>query len=141
LAQFEQLVQLVSSFYPLTKGKYGPDDLFTLSIILEEFDTQITTPYVLAEVSNLIKLLPSDAHTYCMALLKQITPTPEARYVPACELVAQDEFLTYGVADTSIIKAAEQPCLVLTDDFKLSGYMSGKGSDVLNFHQIKEVVL
>ena len=27
------------------------------------------------------------------------------------------------------------------DGFKLSGYMSGKGSNVLNFHQIKDVVM
>jgi uncharacterized protein YaiI (UPF0178 family) len=76
-----------------------------------------------------------------MALLKELTPTLEARYIPANELAARDEFLKYGVADTSIIKAAEQPCLVVTDDFKLSNYMSSKGSDVLNFHQVKEVIV
>ena len=124
-----------------TKGKYGRDDPLILDTILKEFAAQITTPYVLAEVSNLIKLLPSGADTFSMALLKQITPALEARYVPASELAAQDEFLTYGVADTSIIKAAEQQCLVLTNDFRLSNYMSGKGMDVLNFHHIKNVVV
>lgn len=124
-----------------TNGKYEPNDHLILNVILNEFDSQITTPYILAEVSNLIKLLPHEAPTFCMALLKQITPTLDARYVPADELAEQNVFLNYGVADTSIVKAAEEPCLVLTDDFKLSGYMNNQGMDVLNFHHIKHVVV
>jgi hypothetical protein len=124
-----------------TKGNYGPADFEILDLILNEFNIRITTPYILAEVSNLIKLLPAGADTFCRALLKDTIPSLDERYVPANELAEEDAFLVYGVADTSIVKAAEQPCLVLTDDFPLSGYMSAKGMDVLNFHQIKHVVV
>jgi hypothetical protein len=124
-----------------TKGNYGPDDSEILDLILNEFHLRITTPYVLAEVSNLIKLLPAGADTFCRELLRDTIPVLEEHYVPANELVEEDAFLIYGVADTSILKAAEHPYLVLTDDFKLSGYMSSQGMDVLNFHHIKDVVV
>jgi hypothetical protein len=86
-------------------------------------------------------LLPAGADTFCRELLKDTIPVLEEHYVPATELAGEDTFLLYGVADTSIVKAAEQPCLVLTDDFKLSDYMRGQGMDVLNFHHIKHVVV
>lgn len=123
-----------------TKGTYGPDDFQILDALLNEFGTRITTPYVLAETSNLIKLLPTGADIFCMELLNNTIPSLEERYVPAIELIEEAVFPTYGVTDTSIIKATEQSCLVLTDDFRLSGYMSTQGMDVLNFHQIKHVV-
>lgn len=64
----------------------------------------------------------------------------EERAVPAEELAKEDAFVTFGVADISIIKAAEDSCLVLTDDRKLSGYMDKIGMDALNFHDIKYAV-
>lgn len=120
-----------------TKGNYEPEDFGILDALLNKFTVIITTPHILAEVSNLIKLLPTGADTFCMELLWKTIPSLEERHISAGELAKEDVFPEYGVADTSILKAAEQPCLVLTDDFRLSGYMDKLGMDILNFHQIK----
>lgn len=120
-----------------TKGTYDPGDFDILNAMLERFRKRITTPHILAEVSNLVNQLPTGADTFCIELLKNIIPALQERTIPAEELAKENAFVAFGVADTSIIKAAQDPCLVLTDDFKLSGYMASNGMDVLNFHEIK----
>jgi len=120
-----------------TKGRYRPEDFELLDALLQRFSVQITTPHVLAEVSNLIKQLPTGADEFCMRLLKAAMHSLEEREVSAVEIAADDAFLDFGVADVSIMKAALTPCLVLTDDFGFSGYMSKNGMDALNFHEIK----
>lgn len=72
-----------------------------------------------------------------MELLWNTIPILEEHHISARELANEDTFLEYGVADTSILKAAGQPCLILTDDFRLSGYVDKLVLDILNFHQIK----
>lgn len=123
-----------------TKGTYESGDFDVLNAVLEMFRERITTPYLLAEVSNLINQLPTGADTFCIGLLKNTIPALQERAAPAKELTEEDAFVAFGVADTSIIKAAREPCLVLTDDFKLSGYMAANGMDVLNFHEVKYAI-
>ncbi len=121
-----------------TRGRYRPEDFEVLDALLKHFHVRITTPHILAEVSNLINTLPAGASQFCIELLRDTIPVLQERSVSANDLVEGDEFLVFGVADTSIIKAvASEPCLTLTDDFKLSGYMRENGMDVLNFHEIK----
>lgn len=120
-----------------TKGNYRPKDFGILDALLDEFDIRLTTPHILAEVSNLIKQLPVGADGFCMELLKAAISFLEERIIAASDLAKDEAFLEFGIADISIIKAAREPCLVLTDDFKLSGYMSKNGMDALNFHDIK----
>lgn len=123
-----------------TKGTYRPEDFEILDTLLNRFDIRITTPHILAEVSNLIKLLPAGADEFCMALLKNTIPSLQERTTPTLDLAAEAIFTTYGVADVSIVMAAKQPCLVLTDDFRLWGHMDSNGIDALNFHHVKYVV-
>jgi len=120
-----------------TKGNYRPEDFELLDAFLRSFRVRITTAHILAEVSNLIKQLPRGADEFCMELLKDTIPSLEERPVSAREIADEDALLAYGVADVSIIRAAQKPCLVLTDDFGLSGHMSKSGMDALNFHEIK----
>ncbi len=121
-----------------TRGRYLPEDFDVLDALLEHFEIRITTPRILAEVSNLINTLPSGASRFCIELLKNTIPTLRERNVPAIELARDEAFLAFGVADMSIVKVvASEPCLTLTDDFKLTGYMRENGMDVLNFHEIK----
>lgn len=121
-----------------TRGRYRPEDFEILDALLKNFHSRITTPHILAEVGNLINTLPAGASRFCIELLRNTIPVLQERNVSANDLVKDDEFLVFGVADMSIIKAAaSKPCLTLTDDFKLSGYMRDCGMDVLNFHEIK----
>lgn len=121
-----------------TRGRYGSEDFEVLDALLKNFHTRITTPHILAEVSNLINTLPAGASQFCIELLRNTIPALQERNVSANDLVKDDEFLVFGVADMSIVKVvASNPCLTLTDDFKLSGYMRDNGMDALNFHEIK----
>lgn len=123
-----------------TKGKYSSEDFEVLSAFLERFDKQIITPHVLTEVGNMLGQLKDPARELCFGLLKNVAPALEKRTVSVRELCEADAFVGLGVADSSIAKVAAQPCLVLTDDFRLSGYLDSIGIDALNFRQIKSLL-
>lgn len=127
---------LINSFKH-TKGKYTTKDFEILSALLERFSKQIITPHILAEVSNMLGQLKEPAKETCFGLLKEIVPSLEERVVSAQELCDHEAFVSLGVADTSIIKVASEPCLILTDDFRLSGYLDKTGVDTLNFRHVR----
>lgn len=120
-----------------TKGKYTTGDFDILSSILERFDCWITTPHILTEVSNMLGHLSDPARQFCFELLKRTIPSLNEHNVSGRELSKAETFVEFGVTDTSILKVAAKPYLVLTDDYRLSGYLNKAGMDALNFHHIK----
>jgi hypothetical protein len=128
--------QLINSFR-YTKGTYDTGDFEVLSNLLGRFDKQIITPHILTEVGNSLGQLTGPAKEACFELLKRIVPSLEERTVGSRELCEDDAFNELGVAETSIVKVTTEPCLVLTDDFHLSGYLDKIGVDAVNFRHIK----
>lgn len=120
-----------------TRGRYTTGDFERLAAVMEQFGNRITTPHILAEVSNMLGHLADSARETCFGLMKEIIPSLEERGVPAGDLSRDNMFVQFGVADSGIRKAAAEPCLVLTDDYRLSGYLDKIGIDALNFQHIK----
>ncbi len=120
-----------------TKGRYTTGDFDRLAALIEQFDSQITTPHILTEVSNMLGHLADPARETCFGLMKEIIPSLEERGVSAEDLSGDAMFVRFGVTDSGIRKSATKPCLVLTDDYPLAGYLDKIGVDVLNYHHIK----
>lgn len=128
--------QVINNF-KYTKGRYDTGDFDVLIALLERFDTRITTPHILTEVSNMLGQLSDPARTTCFELLKQTIPSLHELSISSTQLSDDEAFLKFGIADTAIRKVAEDSYLVLTDDFRLAGYLDRIGIDALNFHHIK----
>lgn len=119
-----------------TKDRFVAEDFETLMRVLKSFDTVVTTPHVLTEVSNLLGHLSGQTKATCFGLFAQHISSWNEKHTPAKNLSSSPAFVKFGMADVSIEDAA-QGYLILTDDFPLSGYLSSKGLDVLNFNNIR----
>ncbi len=50
-------------------------------------------------------------------------------------------FPKFGLTDTGIVHSARGRFLVLTDDFRLAGYLQRQGIDVVNFNYLRTAYL
>ena len=144
LAYFVGLYDDVSGYriinnFRYTRGRYDTGDFETLLALLERFDNRVTTPHILTEVSNMLGQLSEPARAACFDLLKRTMPPLNEVNVSGRRLSDDEAFTRFGVADTAVRIAAEGSYLVLTDDFRLSGYLDKIGVDVLNFHHVKRL--
>ncbi|MEP7287962.1 MAG: PIN domain-containing protein [Chloroflexota bacterium] len=116
---------------------FTEDDFAVLTETLDRFEKIITTPAILAEVSNLAGQLAEHLKpTFFDRFAMQITRLVEI-YTPSVELAALPQFKRFGLADTGILGLAKNNYLVITQDFRLSQYLQNAAIDVLNFNHIR----
>jgi hypothetical protein len=137
------LVRCVGGYLPdliprfsRTRGFTATDYKLLLGI-WSRFSRIWTTPSILAEVTNLIGQ-PQDAQG--KEILRSVINTIallEEEYVPSKSLTAEPHFITYGLTDTAIAALAKRNLLVLTDDFKLSQFLTSKGLHSVNFNHLR----
>ena len=131
--------RLINTF-KYTKDDYEVRDFDTLNTFLRHFDVLVTTPHILAEVSNIIiGGLKNPARDLCLGLIQETIPAAfHEHYPPANDLLAEDLFRTYGVADMGLLQSAKSgPYLVFTDDDRLSSYLNQVRVDTLSLPEIK----
>jgi hypothetical protein len=117
---------------------FTPSDFQTLKRFVTQFDLLITTPHVLAEVSNLSRMLPEPLHADLGITFRALLNGPLSELYSPCSEIANDlNFPRFGLTDTAIAMIAPKSHLVLTDDFSLYGLLSKRGVDVLNFNRIR----
>ncbi len=117
--------------------QFTVEDHATLIRILDFFDTVVTTPNILTEVSNLSGQLGEPVRSeYFKKFSSDITLLKE-EYVASQDVVAMQEFVRFGLTDAGLIYVTRGRYLVLTDDFRLSQYLQRAGVDVINFNHIR----
>lgn len=123
---------------------YSLEDYELLERLIKMFSILITTPYVLAEVSNLANSLSKqwqeDWLRNMAALLSchNCKPLFDECWTPAKQLVLKPEFLAFGLTDASLAELSGS-ALILTDDFRLSGFLRRKGVSILNFRDLRKM--
>lgn len=124
-----------------TADRFVSVDVDTLLVLLEGFDRLVVTPHVLTEVGNLLGGLANPAKTECLRVLaRTIRTVMYERRTPGSDLSRNAAFDVFGIADVSILDAANAgPYLVLADDLPLYAYLQGQGVDVLNFNEIRGI--
>jgi hypothetical protein len=60
-------------------------------------------------------------------------------YVAGADLARREPFVKLGITDTSVIEVAAAPYLVLTDDFRLYNFLADRGTEVLNFNNLRSL--
>lgn len=113
------------------------EDFDLLVQIWNFFNKVVTTPHILTEVNSLANQLSqnykSEFYTQFTSSLELI----EAHHQSAKTLSQNETFSRFGLTDTGIIQLVQGKYLVLTDDFRLSQYLSSIQVDAINFNHIR----
>jgi hypothetical protein len=117
--------------------QFAPEDWPLLTRLLALFPGVVTTPFILTEVNSLGGQLYEPARSTFLGFLSRRLSSVEERYSPSAELAVHSAFIKFGLTDSSIAQLAEAGHLVLTDDFRLSQFLGGKGHAVLNFNHVR----
>jgi rRNA-processing protein FCF1 len=117
--------------------QFIPADYDTLEDFLKPFPQIVVTPNILTEVNSLLNQLGEPERTQCLAIFGRGISGFDEQYVPSREIVAQDIFVRFGLTDTSILAAAKDRYLVLTDDLRLAQHLQSLDVDTVNFNNIR----
>ena len=116
---------------------FNEADFNQLRGFIGQFQKLVTTPHILAEVSNHADKIKGPNHgkffQQFIALIEQLDECSEA----SKSLAKADTFTRFGLTDTAISHLAKENVFVLTVDFPLSGYLQKKGVNAINFHNVR----
>lgn len=120
-----------------TRG-YSNEDYQLLLKVIDQFEKLVSTPHILAEVSNLTNgLYGSKLHDFYETLTHSLSTIIET-HIPAVAISRDYELSPYGLTDVGIVAAAKDNYLVLTDDLRVAGFAHQHCVDVVNFNHIRE---
>lgn len=97
----------------------------------------MTTPNILAEVNSLSQQLGEPDRAKLLDIFSKQIQILDEHYVESRIVSKREEFIRVGLTDSGIIDLSPTRYLVLTDDFRLSNYLSKNGIDVINFNHIR----
>jgi hypothetical protein len=116
---------------------YTENDFNLVAKFIKYFDRKITSPHILTETSDLL----GENCEFHIALKNDFIKLADEKYEPSLNLVEQDYFYQFGLADSSIIYAStnkyKESHLIFTVDGKLSGYLNTKGIDFVTLQLLK----
>ena len=112
-------------------------DFERLAAFIRRFKEVVTTPSILAEVSNLLGQLPESLrYSFCQHFAYALKDLHE-HYTPSRESGDEKAFPKFGLTDTAVLRAASGKYLVLTDDVRLTQYLLSQNVDVINFNRLR----
>ena len=114
---------------------YTVTDYENVKNIIEQHFQQklITTPNVLTEVNSLANKLTGDYKAIFTQLFSNFLNQMDEIYQESKYITSVNEFKKFGLTDAVIIKVVKNHSLLfLTDDFRLSNYMSKSYKNTLN---------
>jgi len=118
-------------------SQFAPEDFKRLVRVIRLFRHVVTTPSVLTEVSNLLGQLPEVLRLPNFQGFSLVIQDFQEHYLPSRELAQKPSFPRFGLTDAGIVEIANGRFLVLTDDFRLAGYLARRGIDVINFNHLR----
>jgi hypothetical protein len=135
------LLYLIGSFerkrielFKRTSG-FSAGDFDVLASLLTSFRSVVTTPHLLTEVSNLANSLPENIKPQWSEHFALQSNGLLELFEPAVNLMKRASFSRFGLADAAIQQVA-QDTLIITEDFRLSGFLRAQGLPVLNFRDL-----
>jgi hypothetical protein len=116
--------------------KYTVAEFELLERLLAIFKKIVTTPQVIAEVSNLATLHGGELIAFrqiLSGLIDVLSEDDVSSRAAASDLI----FHRLGITDAAIVVSAHRGPLVLTDDLDLYLALAHRGLDVLNFNHMR----
>lgn len=137
------LLYFVGRFAPEQIARFKRTDTFTvedyklLRLLLGRFERLLTTPNILAEVSNFSGQLGEPLRTKYFERFQAEISLLREEYVWSCEAAKGPGFIRLGLTDAGIHLLAQTPYLVLTGDLDLYLFLLSQRIDVINFNQLR----
>ncbi len=136
------LLRLVAETDPALLGTFKRvssfelEDLRLLAQVLIPFRSLVTTPHVLAEVSNFVDQAPTYRRSDLIAALVRFVYENGEVYEAAKDLVTRPAFVSIGLADTSLL-ALSKGTMVVTTDYHLWGRIAAENGHCINFNHLR----
>jgi len=96
----------------------------------------VTTPHVLAQVSDLAELQGKERDMLRL-LFKTVVEDADECYDSARDVIADPIFLRLGLTDAAIASVCSRGILVLTADVELHLELQRRGLDAINFNHLR----
>ena len=119
-------------------AEFSEADFDLLARFLQEFRKILTTPHILTEVSNLTNSLPSHLQKLWSTHFARQTNAFLEIFEASEMLMKRGVFHQFGLADAAI-HSLSSDALVLTEDFRLAGFLRSENLPVLNFRELAMV--
>lgn len=119
---------------------FTPNDYDILLQIIGYFSRIVTTPHILTEVNSLMNTLGEPERSKALQILGQAMQNSDKvheEYRDSFQIMRNEKFSDFGLTDCGILEICQGRYLVLTDDFKLAGYLSSQNIDTINFNHIR----
>ena len=119
-------------------NSYNPEDYHLVGKLISQFHHIVTTPHILAELTNLSPKWKGTRLAGYFATLVEIMKQTREEHI-CKDLILDSPLLPkIGFTDLSIMEAAKaKKCLILTDDFRAAGYLQKSGCDVINLNNLR----
>lgn len=123
-----------------TLKKYLIEDYIFLVNYIESksFQSLITTPHILTEVSTLLGKEREDIQYLGREALGEFIEKCEEKNYPAIQVIQDPAFLRLGLTDTVIAIASQLSTLVLTADAPLYHHVATSGGVCINFNHLRQ---
>ena len=118
-------------------SQFASTDYDVLRRLLSRFKTVVTCPNVLSEVNSLSGQLGEPARTGYFEEFARKIDTLDEEYVANSTAAQVAAFPRLGLTDSAIVCLAKGKYLVLTDDFKLFGFLEQNRVDAINFTHVR----
>lgn len=117
---------------------YSTADYELLLRVIDQFEKLISTPHVLAEVSNLTNGLHGGHLSDFYATFKKSLTTITEIHKFAADISQDLSLSPHGLADVGIMSVAKDNYLVLTDDLRVASFAHQNSVDVVNFNHVRD---
>ena len=117
-------------------SQYVPEDFDLLTQFVAQFQTLVTTPHILTEVSNLGDLRDRELLVFRSLFTHMIEKAEEHRD-ESRRVVKDAAFLRLGLTDAAILALGGHAPLFLTDDLDLYVALTSRSLDAINFNHIR----
>lgn len=131
--------RIIGNFQRLSKKGYTSQDFRILLTFLRNFSKIVITPHVLTELSNLAMqgFSEKEFQTFFGNILSELFQLEEMN-VDKDTILNTAHLPKFGFTDTAIsVAAKEEGYLVITDDYKLHGFLNSSGIDSLNLSYLR----
>ena len=119
--------------------EFSVDDYKLLAAIWSRFPKRLTTPPILAEVTNYLRQQKGLHLTGVLHSLISSIELLDERYTPSKSLTSKESFLPLGLTDSAIADLAQREALVLTTDLKLWQFLKKNRMQVINFNHPRQI--
>ena len=119
-------------------ASFSVEDFKLVEYLLHQFERLLTTPTILAEVSNLSAQFGEPLRSEYFRKFQQEIELLQEEHVRSRDATTTGCFVRLGLTDAGIHFVAQRKShLVLTSDLKLYLYLQSEKIDVINFNHIR----